>query len=204
MNEKPTVIQVINDLGRGGAESLLVGFLPELSREFNIVLVTLRDHMEFDESEIRSEYRYSLGYTSMKNLPGAIRRLKKIINKHKPALVVSHLYWSTIIGRLACPARIPMIFTVHQLLSDGAFNFNRKGALLRWIDKLTYRKRHVMIGVSQGVIDDYHKEVGLTGKSHVLHNYVDDIYFQNAIDYTFPSDAKLNMVAVGNPKWEKN
>jgi glycosyltransferase involved in cell wall biosynthesis len=204
VNEKPTMIQVINDLAKGGAETLLVGLLKDLGRHYNIVLVTLTNVSEFDENEIGCAYRYSLDFTSIYKLPQAVLKLRRIIKKHRPVLIASHLYWSTILGRLAKQKRIPFVFTVHQILSEGAFNFNRRGAWLRWLDKHTYNKRQVMIGVSQQVIEDYDKEIGITGKYYVLHNYVDDAFFQNQVDYISPATEQLHLVAVGNPKWEKN
>ena len=203
-NDKPTIIQIINDLGRGGAETLLVGILKDLSQHYNIILVTLTRQNEFDEQEISCTQWYYLDYDRMLELPKAVLKLRRIIKKHKPVLVVSHLYWSTIIARLAKPAKTPLIFSVHQILSEGAFDFNRKGSLLRWLDRRTYKKNQVLVGVSQQVIEDYDKQVGIRGDYHVLHNYVADVYFQNSIDYQFSLNGQLRLVAVGNPKWEKN
>src|SRR5580658_1807058 len=47
--QKQTIIIVINDLQKGGAEMLLVGILPELNARYNVVLVTLRDMCDFRE-----------------------------------------------------------------------------------------------------------------------------------------------------------
>ena len=197
---KPVIVHVIDDLGRGGAETLLVDLLKDLGDHYDIVLVTLTNYSEFDESEIRCAHRYSLDYTGKLSLPTVIGKLRKIIRKHQPVLVRSQLYWSTIITRLACPKNIPLVFSVHVTLSDGSFSFTRKGVILKWLEKLTYKKRHVLVGVTQEVIDDYEKTIHIKGKSYVLHNYVNDDYFRHAIDYHGPTNGKLKMVAVGNPK----
>src|SRR5688572_26564472 len=152
MTNKPTIVHIIDDLGRGGAETLLVDLLKDLGDHYDIVLVTLTDQCEFDPAEIRCRYRYSLDYTSKLGLFNAIAKLRKIIRKHNPVLVRSQLYWSTIIARLACPKKIPLIFSVHLTLSDGSFKFTRKGIVFKWLEKLTYKKRHVLIGVTQEVL----------------------------------------------------
>lgn len=204
MTDKPTIVHVIDDLGRGGAETLLVDLLKDLGNSYNIVLVTLTDYSEFDEKDIRCRHRYSLNYKGKFSIPAVIRRLKNIIRKHNPVLVRSQLYWSTIITRLACPKHIPLVFSVHVTLSDGSFKFTRKGVILKWIEKLTYKKRHTLIGVTQEVIDDYKKTIGIKGNFYVLHNYANDAYNDNSVEYKFPGNEKLKMVAVGNPKKQKN
>ena len=201
---KPTIVHVIDDLGRGGAETLLVDLLKDLTRYYNIVLVTLTDHSEFDEKEINYSHRYCLNYKSKLSFPGVIKRLRKIIREHKPVLVRSQLYWSTIVARLACPRDIPLVFSVHITLSDGIFKFTRKSILLKWLEKRTYKKRHTMIGVTQEVIDDYKRTIGMKGRHYLLHNYVNDKFFAHQADYHFTPGSSLKMVAVGNPKIQKN
>jgi glycosyltransferase involved in cell wall biosynthesis len=202
-NSKPVIIQVINDLGAGGAERLLVGLLKDLALHYDVVIVTLRPRTDFPETELVCKARYTIGFTGMKNIVGAVKKLRAIIRKHSPVLVSSHLYWSTIIARLACPKEIPFVFTVHQVLSEGAYKFNKKGIILKWLDKLTYNKRQTMIGVSGEVVKDYDKEIGLKGERHVLHNYVTDPYFEQG-PWNPLNNSHVKFVAVGNPKWEKN
>jgi hypothetical protein len=55
---------VIDSLGRGGAETLLIGILPDLSISYEIILVTLTDLCDFKEEEIISSKRYSLNVTN--------------------------------------------------------------------------------------------------------------------------------------------
>ena len=204
MTEKPVIVHVIDDLGRGGAETLLVDLLKDLQYYYTIVLVTLTDYSEFDALEVKCAYRYSLGYKGKLSLPRTIKRLRKIIRKHRPVLVRSQLYWSTIVARFACPRNIPLVFSVHVTLSDGSFTFTRKGAILKWLEKRTYKSRHFLVGVTQEVIDDYDKTIGIRGTHYVLHNFVNDAYFANDVEYIFPVNGKLRMVAVGNPKKQKN
>jgi len=204
MSEKKTIVHVIDDLGRGGAETLLVDLLKDLSDYYNIVLVTLSSVSDFDKNEIRCQQQYSLEYKGLRDIPVAILKLRKIIKKHNPVLVRSQLYWSTLIARMACPKKIPFVFSVHVTLSDGSFSFTKKGKLLKWLEKITYTSHQNIIGVTQEVLDDYKKAIGLKGKSYLLNNYVNDAYFTNAIEYIPPSNGHFKLVAVGNPKKQKN
>ena len=203
MNDKPVIVHIIDDLGRGGAETLLVDLLKELSNHYNIILVNLKAHTDFDLSELKCQRRYVLNYNYNIKFPLAVWRLKRIIKKHKPVLVRSQLYWSTIFARLACPKNIPLVFSLHLTQSDEAFRKTPKGYLLKWMEKKTYKSRHTAVGVTQEVIDDYNKTIGLRGKHYILYNYVNNIYFDNSIEYT-PPGKEIRMVAVGNLKPQKN
>jgi len=61
-----------------------------------------------------------------------------------------------------------------------------------------------MIGVTQEVIDDYAKTIGIKGRHYLLHNYVNDKFFANQVNYQFTPGSGFRMVAVGNPKKQKN
>ncbi len=204
MSEKKTIVHVIDDLGRGGAETLLVDLLKDLSNHYDIVLVTLTSTSDFNEKDIKCRYRYSLDYKGKLSIPSVIYKLRKIIKRHKPILVRSQLYWSTIFSRLACPRSIPFVFSVHVTLSDGSFSFTRKGKILKWLEQITYSSRQNIIGVTREVLDDYNKVVGIRGRRFLLNNYVNDAYFENAIDYNFKPGHSLKLVAVGNLKKQKN
>ena len=204
LTEKKTIVHVIDDLGRGGAETLLVDLLRDLGNYYNIVLVTLMPNSEFDESSISCQFRYCLNYKSRLSSVAAVFKLRKIIKRHKPVLVRSQLLWGNIIARIACPKNIPLVFSVHITVSDGIYKFKKKGILYKWIEKIIYKPRHILIGVTRKVIEDYDKTIGIKGKSYVLHNYVNDAYFNNAVNYLFPGQNRLRLVAVGNPKKQKN
>ena len=201
-HELPPLVLVIDDLGAGGAERMLVGLLQELALHYKVILVTLNEKSDFEEKQLVYHHRYIIGFSGFRTIVKSVKKLRGIIKKHQPVIVASHLYWSTIISRMAIVNQIPLVFTVHQMLSDGAFNFNKKGILLKWLDRLTYKRSHVLVGVSEEVIKDYEHEVGLKGKYYVLHNYISDKYFQKSKQTV--SHRPTRFVAVGNPKWEKN
>ena len=85
--QKKTIVIVINDLGKGGAEVLLVGILPELNKRYNVVLVTLADTCDFPEDKIICSHRYILGLTNKFSVISGVIKMRRIIRRHNAALV---------------------------------------------------------------------------------------------------------------------
>jgi hypothetical protein len=59
---KQKLLIIIDDLKRGGAELILVGILPELNLNYDVILVTLKEACDFDETEIVCKKRFVLGF----------------------------------------------------------------------------------------------------------------------------------------------
>jgi glycosyltransferase involved in cell wall biosynthesis len=195
------IVHVIDNLERGGAETLLLDLLPVLSEHYNIILVTLEDRNEFDENVYQYCYKhYCLDHKGNMYLPRTVYRLSQIIRNHQPVLVRSQLIWSTIITRLACPNKIPLVFSVHITME--VFNETVLGPALATFEKLTLSDKNTMIGVSKAVVDGYVKKFNFRGRSFVLHNYVKKEFFNDRRnEYNKNS---LRMVAVGNLRQQKN
>ncbi len=198
---KKTILHLIDSLGRGGSELMLVNLLEDLSNIYEVILVTLNENSDFSTSQLICYKRYCLNYQSPKDLPFAVLKLRKIIKRHKPTLVRTDLYWSTIIGRLACPKKIPFVFAIHSPLGSDAFLKNRASLFL---EKWTYNKRQAIIGVSKFVLDDYRKYIDIKGKYFVLNNYVDQKFFDQHYNFQKQLSGKIKLVAVGNLKEAKN
>jgi glycosyltransferase involved in cell wall biosynthesis len=204
LKEKPTIFFIIDSLGRGGAETLLVGILEELSRRFSIVIVTLSDKCEFDESLILCRKRYSLGVTNNKLsfLPAAYK-LRKLFKKHAPVLVHSHLVYSSLLARIVCPANTPLLVSVHNELTQNVFDHSR---LLSLMEKMTARRPgQTLIAVSNTVLKDYERTIHFKGRKFILENYIEDQFFLN--NYNLPETGPhnaLRIVALGNIKMSKN
>ncbi len=198
--EKKTIVHIIDDFGRGGAETLLYGIFNDLAETYNIVLVTLTERTDFDLSKLNYADRYSLGHTKNIHLFRSALRLRKIIRKHKAVLVRSQLYWSTIIAKLACPANVKLVFSIHITQGD---EFYEKSKFLYLLDKYTYKKRHAIIYVTKAAGEDFNEWIGFKGQHFLLYNIVQDVYFKNtpaAHEYKIP----FKVVLVGNLKEQKN
>jgi glycosyltransferase involved in cell wall biosynthesis len=200
--EKKTLLIMIDSLERGGAEVLLVGILKELNLRFNVILVTLSEHCDFKNEEIICDKKYSLGFSNKLSLLRCILKLKKLIKQHQPSLIHSHLIYSSLAARLACPGKIPLLYSVHGELSKSDFNNSR---LLTIIEKMTIRKNHFFMAVSNVALNDYLKTIKKTKKTFALKNYIADLFFEkNLKGKTFNQLQPLKIIAVGNLKRAKN
>ena len=186
---------------RGGAETMLVSILKSLGEEYSIILVTLTSELDFSKDEIICDSRLCLNFNSVKDMPEAVMKLKSIINKYKPDLVHCQLYWSTIIGRLSVPKNIPFIFSIHNKLSIDAFKANK---LSYYLEKLTYRKRHTIISVSEDALLDYKKFINIKGRAIVLNNFVHANFFTQSYEFAERPLDVITIVAVGTLKHQKN
>lgn len=202
MQNKPNIIFIIDDLRKGGAEMLLVGVLDDMRQRFNIILVSLTNKCEFAESNFDNVIRYSLDIKNKLSYIKAIYRLKEIIKNHNPVLVHSHLVYSTIISRLACPNNIPFVFSVHGEVGSYVF---KQSFILSFLEKITVRKNQHLVAVSKNVLEDYEEVINFEGKKYVLENYIGDNFFQPGIVLkSYRKGEPLKIVALGNVKTPKN
>lgn len=199
---KPPLLIIIDNLAKGGAEVMLVELLPELNKFYEIILVTLSDKCEFEKQQIQYNYLYTLDFKNKLSLISCIFRLNKIIRKHRPALIHSHLVYSSLIARIACPSSTPLLYSIHGELSKSDFN---KSSILAFLEKRSIRKNHSLLAVSQVVWKDYEKTIQKVNRGFVLHNYISDNYLQQEISpKNFDNLNSLKLIAVGNIKAAKN
>ena len=202
MSQKKTLLLVIDELGVGGAELLLIGILPDLNKKYSVIIVTLRDKHGFKDERIICEKKYSLGFYNKPSFFLCIWKLRKIIKLHNPAFIHAHLFYSSLIARLSCPSDIPLIYTLHNEMSKDVFNNSR---ILKLIEKNTIKKNHTVIAVSNEVLIDYEKTIQKTKRSFVLKNYISENFFQkNFQEKELNNLKKIRLVAVGNVRRQKN
>ncbi len=203
MKKKKRIVHVIDNLVRGGAETMFIDMLSELVTEYELILVTLNEKLEFDRKEIICAEHISLHYYSIKDLPSTVMQLRKIIKRLQPDLVRCQLFFSTIIGRLACPKEIPFFFSVHATMNEDPIAFYKR-YYLYLLEKLTYRPRQNMIGVTQAVIDSFIKVHSKHGKVFLLHNFVRNQFFIDTYQPQYQPGKTLRLVAVSNLRLIKN
>jgi glycosyltransferase involved in cell wall biosynthesis len=200
VQRKPVIVHVIDSLTRGGAETLLVNLLPALAHRYEIVLVTLKPDSDFSRDAVAVDRRYCLDYRGTASLAACAWKLRRIIRRHRPALVRSQLFLASIVARLATPRSVPLVFSIHNPMSEDAYRLNR---LALPLEKATYAARHALIAVSQSALDDFDRWVGIRGKSFVLYNFINEAYFAAPRIRSAPGPA-VRLVAVGMLKEQKN
>jgi len=197
--KKPVILHCINHLGVGGAEILLRNTVRQLDGYDHVIChLGLPDTLAADFSPYPI---YNLRHTSFLKTIRSIQSIRRIIKRHNVDFVHSHLFYSTLLARFACARKNKLVFSVHNILSKDAFEMNR---LSLWAEKLTYKKRHTIVGVSRHVLNDYDSCVGIKGKSFVLYNYVGDQFFNLPITIEPDISSGLKLIAVGNLRRQKN
>lgn len=202
MRDKKTILHIIDYLGRGGAEVMLVKVLKELE-EYNNIVVTLNPQNHFGGELTCNEY-YCLNMGSFANFPFAVIKLRNVIRKHKISLVHSHLFSATLVARLATPARIPLITTIHTNVSSREY----KKWYVRMLEKVSYKMhKSILIGVSAGVMDQYfdffdHKPY----RKYLLHTFVDlkELEKPFQVPQAGVNKENFNLVAIGALRFPKN
>ena len=183
----------------GGAEKLLVGMLNNLHGFENHLM--LLNGPETLCSEITASCTITnLNIGGWGSLLTSGHKVKKYIRQHQIDLVHSHLYRANILARLGTPADVPLINSIHAISSLASYKI-RKETL--WLEKLTYRKRHHILAVSNEVLKDFDQWVGLKGKGTVLYNFIEDRFFTAPKKSSYHTDP-LRLVAVGNLRQQKN
>lgn len=194
MNQKskPHILHVIQTLGSGGAERLLVTYLsqPELKNNFRhtVVMTDVFDpHAEISQNFLVNSLEeqgvevVGLGSPGPRRLFQAIKKIKRLIQQQQIQMVHSHLIWSNIAGRLAGMwAGVPVISSFHNSDYDpqvvASFRAPKwKQNIIRWADGWTARHcDSVSVAVSHYVADHVQKYLGLNpDRIKVIHNPVD-------------------------------
>jgi glycosyltransferase involved in cell wall biosynthesis len=199
---RKTIIHIIDNLGRGGAETMLVTVLQHL-QEYDNILVTLTPENEFAQPLPCSKY-YCLGSTSKWMLPAAVVKLRRIILQHRASLVHSHLFWSTAVARLATPSAVPLVTTIHAFVKCSV---EYAPWHMRLAEKLSYRYREsTIVAVAKGAMAEYFELIGQPVKNAVhLYTFADTSVFQQQKHVAdLAENRPLRLVTVGNLKEQKN
>lgn len=197
---KTNVLHVIDTLGVGGAEKLLVGIVNGLE-QFNHHVVYLNGSDELAKNLSPDCRLLNLHMRSKKDTLRCVLRLKQYIRENKIEIVHSHLVMATTIARLACSKKIPLFTTLHSLL--GSRFFKKGNTWQRMVEKITYKKRHHVIAVSGNVLRDYDNAIGIKGSYTILPNFVENDFFANE-PRRMSFNGTLRLVSVGNLKAPKN
>ncbi len=199
---KKTILHVIHDLGRGGAEMMLVTVVKELE-EYNNIVVTLYDNNHFTTEEFKCDKYICLNSKSLFHLLFAVFKLRKIIRENKVDIVHSHLFWPTMISRLAVPKKTPLLTTIHAFI---ATSVEYKHWHIKWIDKITYRFRHsAIVAVAKGALKEYFEFLHLRPwKSYMLYTFVNNKIFNTDSKKIITNGSVFKIITVGRISLQKN
>jgi glycosyltransferase involved in cell wall biosynthesis len=184
------VAQVIEALGGGGAERLLVDTARVIdTSRFELRVYTLfsaRRHFAQALSDLRVP-EHCLDLSSTFDLPRGVRRLRAQLGSHPVDIVHTHLFAANLVGRVAARLEgIPVVSTIHDADYEPVVRLGNPGltpwkqALLqlgdRWTAKLS---RAHMIAVSEYVAASVRRRLGVDGwRLEVIPNAVDTEIFR--------------------------
>ena len=195
----PLVLHVIDSLSLGGAETLLASNIEVLSGSYRQELVTLgpSDGPLRPRIEPFVDRIFTLNCHSNRELLLAMWRLYRLFGSRQPALIHTHLQRAALCAKVACPASVPLLYSLHSEYSRDAFA-SSKGRVALGLERLTTRPSHHLLAVSQVVLNDYQQYVTGFGTASVLYNPVRDEFFdaRKTPSVKDPSQP-LRMVAVG-------
>lgn len=161
------VLHVIDSLGRGGAEQLLVTLLPELRRQGVSVALAVRggsmDLMPLLKTQgiepliLKPRHRW--------NLIGFAAELVAIARHENAQVIHAHLYFpavATALIKVAHLGALPTCVTFHNLAYGGANQKGMKLAFRRKLAKFLYpRGIDAFFGVSEAVARHYESHMSL-------------------------------------------
>ncbi|HVT84669.1 MAG TPA: glycosyltransferase [Chitinophagaceae bacterium] len=198
-DKKLKILHIIDTLGVGGAEKVLVSTINNLP-EFEHHLIYLAGPDDLLD-EINENCKVSkIKWNSRMSFIKSIFIVRKYLKKNNINIVHSHLALATIIARLSCSKKIKLFTTIHNRPSKAYFRNNK---ILKFIEKISYKPRHCIIAVSKVVLQDYQDCIGIKGAYCILYNFVDDKFFSSSIK-TLDYQGELKLITVGNLHYQKN
>ena len=199
---KKTIVHIIDNMARGGAETMLANVIRQLP-EYNNIIVTLYPENEFGK-ELNAIPIPCLHLRSHFQIPLAAIQLRRFIRKNKVDIVHSHLLWSTVVARLGTPKKIPLITTIHTYAAS-AIEYSKW--YMRLLEKFTYGiRKSTIISVANVSLQAYFNVLGIKPtNAYILHTFADTSIFNNSNNYKKTASTKtFRLVTVGNLKEAKN
>jgi len=173
MKSKISVLEVIDSLGVGGAESLLKNFVIESKkqRDLSIEICVLYPSGVFKDKVKKAGIKvWNLNLSTKYDLRGIIR-LINLIRRGKYDLVHVHLFPADLfvaMVSLFLPKRVVYVFSEHSV-----FNRRRSKVIFKLVDGFTYSRYRKIVCVSSLVQESLHKWIKNTkNKTVVIKNAI--------------------------------
>lgn len=199
---KPVVLHIIDTLGRGGAEKLLVNVVNALDNDFDNIVLYFSAPNDL-ESELKNAKVICLDIPfSISKLFKIAGEIKKVAEQNNVSIIHSHSYWTNLAVRLAHIQKAKIFQSYHNAVYDTMWN-KPTIKLLALFDKITYRKKIKLIAVSDYVKNILKRKLNFRNIT-VLKNFIDDPCFLQKESMPYIPGTTLKVISVGNIKSEKN
>jgi glycosyltransferase involved in cell wall biosynthesis len=207
VDESPIrVLHLIDTLGRGGAETLLVTLLPALVREgIQPAVAVLSEPLDLRvELEERGVRVIQVPAFHKWNLIRGGREIERICRDADIALLHAHLYFPSLYaGLVGWGGKVPMVETFHNLAYAGANRETLRLAFRRRLRSAILRRgASAFFGVSEAVAQHYGAALGI-GPVEVIPNTIDLDAIEGRRGGGRPSNEMVRLVVPGRLVSEK-
>lgn len=175
---KKRILHIIQSLGNGGCENMLLRTLPLLADEFEHHIITLREFGElaprFIEKGISVTTIHQIGFFDI----SGYRRLLLETNRFNPDTIITYLFHADMIGRFFLQKKIsipiiPFLRTTYN---------HPKYFIARLLEKITKHRVKQYLANSEAVKDFYVKKIVVQPeKITVIPNGIDTEYFDSIL-----------------------
>ena len=196
------VLYIINGLTLGGAETIVVNTLNYLKKSNPTLQLSLLTTFT-DENHLIHKLDPAINYKHIdcnsKSFFTGMLHVRKYIKDNNVSHIHTHLYNSIILGRIVKNRNTLLFETFHNL------EYQKNSVYYSWwriiLDKLTFNRGSFSIYVSKEVAESVQRIRKNYSKFIILNNFAGPNFSYN---YQFKSNKSLNLIAVGNLKYDKN
>lgn len=173
MIQKKKILHIIQSLGNGGCENMLLRTLPLLD-DFEHKIITLKEPGELAQKFISAGITVeTVCCSNPLDIPGVLR-LRKLIQKENPDSIITYLFHADILGRIVLRNYAPVIPFLRTTYNHPKYLIAR---LFEW---LTASLVAQYLANSEAVKDFYVQHIGITPeKIIVIPNGIDTKYFDS-------------------------
>lgn len=177
MTKKKKVFHLIQSLGNGGCENMLLRTLPLLS-DFEHTILTLKEPGELAPKFITAGIPVESIDTKHLLSPSAIRRFRAKIREEDPDIIITYLFHADLLGRLtlAGTTSAPVIPFLRTTYNHPRYRIAR---LFEWLTKSLVQR---YLANSEAVKDFYVRHIGVRPEQiTVIPNGIDTEYFDQLV-----------------------
>ncbi len=177
------MLTLIESLRPGGAERLVATTLPRLDpARVSPILAYLSEPADLAPAlTAQGVPVHRIGFRGPADIPGAVRRVRRLMRAEGVDVVHTHLYFANVVGRLASLGSVPVVSTLHNPDYTWEARPSLRFAGRKGLDRLSLRlARPHLIAVSEEVRRDYEKHFHLKD-IEVLYNAIDVDCFRREV-----------------------
>lgn len=201
------ILQVINRLGPGGAEKLILDTVPRYQKEgLHVDVLLLQDKKTQFRSQLEEESNGSTDGLTTKSIYNPLLIFKIIPYLKKYDIIHFHLfptlYW-VVLAKWIFFSKVKLVYTEHS-----THNRRRDNLIFKMLDRFIYKQIDCIVTIADEVDLNVKKHLNLNeNKFQQIENGVDVNYYHSAIPYAkdkFFSNNDFILIQVSSFRWQKD